>query len=155
MEKKLLKWFSMPLIIIAMMLVSCENMDLDPFHDNTGLKPYHEDGAEITAAEAVEIVKPIIHKYAEEGYFWRISKVPVPSRTTLKYGPFGNYDPSSKYSGKFKSPGYKAWLILFWNPMIDGLSNNSICLFVDTRTGNNEEVSISGEVSGIEWAESY
>lgn len=127
-------------------MVSCEKI---------GSESYHEDGSEITAAEAVDIVRPIIHEYAEEGYFWRISKEPVPSRTTLKYGPFGSYDPSSKYCGTFKSPGYKAWLIIFWNSMINGSSDKGICLFVNSRTGKYEEESISGEVSGIEWDESF
>lgn len=145
MDNIILKLFSTPMIAILMM-VSCEKMGPDS---------YHEDGSEITAAEAVDIVRPIIHEYAEEGYFWRISKEPIPSRTTLKYGPFGSYDPSSKNCGTFKSPGFKAWLILFWNPLIDSLSDTGICLFVNTQTGKYEEAPISGQVSGIEWDMSF
>ena len=145
MKIDLLKWFSAPMMVALMMLVSCEKMDLD--------SPYHEDGSDITAAEAVEIVRPIIHKYAEEGYFWRISKEPIKSRTTLKYGPFGNYDPSSKYCGTFKSPEYKAWLVEFRNSRTNGPKGR--CLFVNVRTGEYEEKSIDGQVSGIEWDMSF
>lgn len=145
MKIDLLKCFLTPMMGIFMMLVSCEKMDIG--------SPYHEDGSAITAAEAVEIVKPIIHKYAEEGYFWRISKEPINSRTTLKYGPFGNYDPSSKFCGTFKSPGYKAWLVMFWNSTANGPKGR--CLFVNVRTGEYEEESIDGQVSGIEWDMSF
>lgn len=50
-------------MIAVLMLVSCEKVD-----------PYHEDGSQITAVEAVAIVKPIIQKYAEEGRHWPISQ---------------------------------------------------------------------------------
>lgn len=144
MNRNPMKWLSMPIIAILWLLVSCEKME-----------PYHDDGSDITAAEAVEIVKPLIHKHADEGWFWRISKSPVPARSTLKYGPFGNYDPSSKSCGTFKSPGYKAWLVFFWNGLVDGASNEGVCLFVDIRTGKYEEIPIKGQVSGIEWDASF
>lgn len=138
--KKLL--FSIPFVLL---LISCEKMD-----------PYHEDGSEITAAEAVEIVKPLISRYAEENRFWSIGKNPIPANTTLKYGPFGNYDPSSEDCGTFKSPRFKAWLV-FIRPdaNINGLSSEGMCIFINVMTGEYKEMPISGEVAGVEWDDSF
>lgn len=132
-------------IAFLLFLVSCEKIVY-----------YHEDGTEITAAEAVKIVQPIIDEYAEDGRFWSIGKKPIPARTTLKYGPFGNYNPSSEYCGVFKSPDFKAWLIAIGPDMnLNGLGNGSLILFVNLKTGKYVEMSIDGEVSGIEWDDSF
>ena len=148
MKIDLLKWFSAPMMVILMMLVSCEKMDMG--------SPYHEDGSDITAAEAVEIVRPIIHKYAEEGRFWSISRNPIPANTKLKYGPLGNYDPSSKNSGTFRSPKYKAWLIeIRPDSRINGSGQGSLIIFINVITGKYEEIDIDGEMSDIEWDESF
>jgi hypothetical protein len=132
---------------VLLFLISCEKIEY-----------YHEDGSEITAAEAVEIVRPILRKFDEEGMMrvWSIGKNPIPARTTLKYGPFGNYDPSSKYCGTFKSPNFKAWLVMIRpNMLYDGPSDESLCVFVDVRTGKYTETSIRGQLSDIEWDRSF
>ena len=145
MYRNLMKCFSGSLLTILMFLVSCEK-----------ISPYHEDGSEITSAEAVEIVRPIIKKYAEEDRFWSISKNPIPAKTTLKYGPFGNYDPASDKCGTFKSPNFKAWLILIRpDGRINGSSNEALCIFINVLTGEYVEIRIGGVVSGIEWDQSF
>ena len=132
-------------VLIMVLLASCEKMT-----------PYHEDGSEITAAEAVELVKPIIQKYAEEGRFWLISKNPISPHTTLRYGPLGIYYPGSNYTGSFKSPNYKAWLLVIRPDMrINGSPYESLCLFINVSTGKYTEVTIDGEPSGIEWDDSF
>ena len=40
---KLLKWFSIPMMVILMMLVSCEKMDMG--------SPYHYDGSYINSLD--------------------------------------------------------------------------------------------------------
>ena len=147
MNMNLIKCFPGLWVTTLLFLVSCEKIE-----------PFHEDGSEVTAAEAVEIVKPILRKFSDEGSIriWSIGKKPIPARTTLKYGPFGNYDPASKYCGTFKSPNFKAWLVMI-RP--DGLYNVSsdegLCVFVNVKTGEYTETTIKGEVSGIEWDTSF
>ena len=137
--------FVAPFVFILLLLASCEK-----------ITPYHEDGSEITSAEAVEIVRPIIKKYADENRPWSVSKNPIPARTTLKYGPFGNYDSASDNCGTFKSPSFKAWLIMIRSDgMINGPSYEAICLFVNVLTGEYMEINVGGEVSGIEWDHSF
>ena len=136
------------MMVILIMLVSCEKINLD--------SPYHEDGSDITAAEAVEIVSPIIKKYADDNHPWSVSKNPIPARTTLKYGPYGYYDPASNKCGTFKSPSFKAWLIIIRpDGTINGSSGDALCLFVNITTGKYDKVEIGGVVSGIEWDESF
>lgn len=145
MDRKLMKWYLGPIALILLSFVSCEKMT-----------PYHEDGSEITSAEAVEIVRPIIKKYADENRPWSVSKNPIPARTTLKYGPFGYYDPASNKCGTFKSPSFKAWLIMIRpDGTINGSSNEALCLFVNVMTGEYEEINVGGVVSDIEWDQSF
>ena len=74
----------------------------------------------------------------------------------MKYGQFGYYDPDSEYCGKFKSPNYKAWLIMI---MPDSRINSSVYgtmnLFVDVNTGEYEEIRADGQISDIEWDRSF
>ena len=141
MDSKFMKWFLAPIVLLLLSLVSCEKK-----------APCHEEDYNITAAEAVEIVTPILDKYSEEQRFWLISKDPIPARTTLKYGQFGYYDPSSKSSGKFKSPNYKAWLIMIMpDARINGSVYGTVNIFVNVKTGEYEEICVDGQVSGIEW----
>ena len=141
MDSKLMKWFLAPIVLLLLSLVSCEKKT-----------PCHEEDYNITAAEAVEIVRPILDKYSEEYRFWLISKDPIPANTALKYGQFGYYDPDSEYSGKFKSPNYKAWLIMIMpDARINGSVYGTVNLFVDVNTGEYEEICVDGQVSGIEW----
>ena len=145
MDSKLMKWFLAPIVFLLLSLVSCEKK-----------APCHEEDYNITAAEAVEIVTPILDKYSEEHRFWLISKDPIPANTTLKYGQFGYYDPDSEYCGKFKSPNYKAWLIMIGpDARINGSVYGTVNLFVDVNTGEYEEICADGQVSGIEWDESF
>lgn len=145
MYGKPMKSLAGALLTFLMFLVSCEKIN-----------PYHEDGSEITAAEAVEIVRPIIKKYAEEYRPWSVSKNPIPARKTLKYGPFGRYDPASNKCGTFKSPGFKAWLIMIRpDGRINGSPNEALCLFVNVMTGEYEEINVGGVVSDIEWDQSF
>ena len=145
MYKNIIKWFLTPFVFIMLSLGSCEKM-----------APYHDDGSEVTAAEAMEIVRPIIQKYAEEGRFWSISKNPIPGKTTLNYGPLGIFDPTSDQCGTFKSPSFRAWLIMISpDGMINGSSYEALCLFVNILTGEYVEINIDGEVSGIEWDHSF
>ena len=145
MDSKLMKWFLAPIVFLLLSLVSCEKK-----------APCHEEDYNITAAEAVEIVTPILDKYSEEHRFWLISKDPIPAKTTLKYGPFGMYDPSSENCGKFKSPNYKAWLIMIGpDSRINGYVAGTVNLFVDVNTGKFEDFCVDGEISGIEWDQSF
>ena len=145
MDRKLMKWYLGPIALILLSFVSCEKMT-----------PYHEDGSEITSAEAVEIVRPIIKKYADENRPWSVSKNPIPARTTLKYGPFGYYDPASNKCATFKSPSFKASLIMIRpDGTINGSSNEALCLFVNVMTGEYEEINVGGVVSDIEWDQSF
>lgn len=131
-------------LIFLLLQVSCEKIEY-----------YHEDGSEITNAEALEIVQPIIEKYIEEQRFVLISKDPVQPETTLKYGPYGEYNPTSKYCGTIKSPGFRSWLIVIGpDRFVDG-QLKQLHLFVNTKTGDYKEVFIDGQVTGIEWDESY
>ena len=141
MDSKLMKWFLAPIVLLLLSLASCEKKE-----------PGNEENYNITAAEAVEIVGPILDKYSEEHRFWLISKSPIPANTTLKYGPFGMYDPSSENCGKFKSPNYKAWLIMIGpDARINGYVAGTVNLFVDVNTGKYEDFCVDGEISGIEW----
>ena len=109
------------------------------------------EGIDITAAEAVEIVGPILDKYSGKYRPWFISKDPIPAKTTLKYGPLGMYDPSSEDCGKFKSPNYKAWLIMIGpDARINGYVAGTVNLFVDVNTGKYEDFCVDGQISGIE-----
>ena len=145
MDSKLMKWFLAPIVFLLLSLVSCEKK-----------APCHEEDYNITAAEAVEIVTPILDKYSEEHRFWLISKDPIPAKTTLKYGPFGMYDPSSENCGKFKSPNYKAWLIMIGpDSRINGYVAGTVNLFVDVNTGEYEEIRADGQISDIEWDQSF
>ena len=141
MDSKLMKWFLAPIVLLLLSLVSCEKKE-----------PCHEEDYNITAAEAVEIVGPILDKFLEENRFWLISKSPIPANTTLKYGPLGVYDPSWENCGKFKSPNYKAWLITIMpGSGIDGDIRGTVNLFVDVNTGEYEEIRADGQISDIEW----
>ena len=141
MDSKLMKWFLAPIVFLLLSLVSCEKK-----------APCHEEDYNITAAEAVEIVGPILDKYLEENRFWLISKSPIPANTTLKYGPLGVYDPSWENCGKFKSPNYKAWLITIMpGSGIDGDIRGTVNLFVDVNTGKYEDFCVDGQISGIVW----
>ncbi len=143
METKQLNKVMGTVSVLISLLVSCEKID-----------PYHEDGSEITLAEAVEIVRPIIDSYADDHLFF-VGKDPIEAQTTLKYGPLGNYDPDSKYCGTFKSPKFKSWLIVIGpNININGVEKQ-LHLFVDVMTGKYQEVFLEGQVSDIEWDESY
>ena len=145
MDSKLMKWFLAPIVFLLLSLVSCEKK-----------APCHEEDYNITAAEAVEIVTPILDKYSEEHRFWLISKDPIPAKTTLKYGPFGMYDPSSENCGKFRSPNYKAWLIMIGpDSRINGYVAGTVNLFVDVNTGEYEEIRADGQISDIEWDQSF
>lgn len=145
MDSKLMKWFLAPIVLLLLSLASCEKKE-----------PGNEENYNITAAEAVEIVTPILDKYSEEQRFWLISKNPIPANTTLKYGQFGYYDPHSEYCGKFKSPNYKAWLIMIGpDARINGSVYGTVNLFVDVNTGEYEEIRADGEISDIEWDRSF
>ena len=145
MDSKFMKWFLAPIVFLLLSLVSCEKK-----------APCHEEDYNITAAEAVEIVTPILDKYSEEHRFWLISKDPIPANTTLKYGQFGYYDPHSEFCGKFKSPNYKAWLIMIGpDARINGSVYGTVNLFVDVNTGEYEEIRADGQISDIEWDRSF
>ncbi|MBR5956370.1 MAG: hypothetical protein IK022_07510 [Bacteroidales bacterium] len=145
MDSKLMKWVLAPIVFLLLSLVSCEKKE-----------PGNEENYNITAAEAVEIVTPILDKYSEEQRFWLISKDPIPANTTLKYGQFGYYDPHSEYCGKFKSPNYKAWLIMIGpDARINGSVYGTVNLFVDVNTGEYEEIRADGQISDIEWDRSF
>ena len=145
MDSKLMKWLLAPIVLLLLSLVSCEKK-----------APCHEEDYNITAAEAVEIVTPILDKYSEEQRFWLISKDPIPANTTLKYGQVGYYDPHSESCGKFKSPNYKAWLIMIGpDARINGSVYGTVNLFVDVNTGEYEEIRADGQISDIEWDRSF
>lgn len=132
-------------ILFVLLLISCEKMD-----------PYHEDGSEITAAEAVELMRPIIEQHCEDGRFFLISKTPIPARKLLKYGEFGEYNPASRFSGTFRSPNFKAWLIAFGpDRAINGSMHEQLHLFVDVKTGEYTEIYVEGLACDIEWDESF
>lgn len=132
-------------ILFVLLLISCEKMD-----------PYHEDGSEITAAEAVELMRPIIEQHCEDGRFFLISKTPIPARKLLKYGEFGEYNPASRFSGTFRSPNFKAWLIAFGpDRAINGSMHEQLHLFVDVKTGEYTEIYVEGLACEIEWDESF
>ena len=145
MDRKLMKWYLGPIALILLSFVSCEKMT-----------PYHEDGSEITSAEAVEIVRPILDKYAQDGRGYCVGKNPIPANTTMKYGPLVYYDPSMEGCGTFKSPRFKAWLIVIgMDTSINGSKYMQPHLFVDVVTGTFKEVDVEGQVSGIEWDDSF
>ena len=145
MDSKLMKWFLAPIVLLSLSLASCEKKE-----------PGNEENYNITAAEAVEIVGPILDEYSGKYRPWNISKDPIPAKTTLKYGPFGMYDPSSENCGKFKSPNYKAWLITIMpGSGIDGDIRGTVNLFVDVNTGEYEEIRADGQISDIEWDRSF
>lgn len=74
----------------------------------------------------------------------------------MKYGQFGYYDPHSEYCGKFKSPNYKAWLIMIGpDARINGFVYGTVNLFVDVNTGEYEEIRADGQISDIEWDRSF
>ena len=103
----------------------------------------------ISLLKACEIVKPYIDQYPPGPLL--VAKDPIPANKTLKYGLFGNYDPSSPFSGKIKTPNFKSWLIVRQRDASVEGSWDCNHFFVNAKTGEVVEMVLTGYFEDIDW----
>ena len=130
-----------PLLITLALGVLCTNCTKEDY-----------DGKyTISKMEACAIVKPYIDQYPIGPVL--VAKNTIPANKTLKYGELGHYNPQNPYSGTFKSPKFKSWLIVRQrDPSVEG-SMDCNHYFVNVHTGEVVEKVIQGYVDDIEWDE--
>ena len=138
-------------VFALMLLAACTQME--SFHEDDSLI---SDDVSVSASVSVELIQPLIDQYAADGRFWLVSKHPIPANKILKYGPFGNYDPTSEYSGTIQSPNFTAWLIyISGDGKINGSEKEALCIFINVLTGEYKKIAIDGQVCDIEWDSSF